>query len=406
MKRILTIFLALACAFSAYASDSDSTAYVHRVGFDYRPGALDRRQGFFKGDNASRMQMRAAGSMHLRYSFLFPAASRLGKLYPTAYQGIGVAGHTFFNHQELGTPAAVYVFQGAQLARFGRSLSLDYEWNFGLSMGWHPYREADADGNGGNPYNLVTGTALNAYINAGLMLSWYPVPEWTLSVGLDMTHFSNGDTTFPNSGVNTIGARISAVRSFGGIPEGERRPQWDGFGRRGFRDRISLDLTAYGAWNAESVNYMDTEHRVDGKFGILGLQVNPLCSLGRVLALGVSLDVQYAEGVNLSSHIAGMEPGTEALRFYRPTFAEQFGVGLSVRAEFRMPIFSVNLGAGHNVIYRGEELGGIYNIVALKTFLTERLFLNVGLRIGYTEASNNLLLGLGWRFGNISKQDR
>ena len=47
----------------------------------------------------------------------------------------------------MGSPAAVYVFQGAQIAKIGRKVSLDYEWNFGVSAGWHPYRE-NLDGSG------------------------------------------------------------------------------------------------------------------------------------------------------------------------------------------------------------------------------------------------------------------
>ena len=44
------------------------------------------------------------------------------------------------------------------------------------------------------------------------------------------------------------------------------------------------------------------------------------------------------------------------------------------------------------------ELGGFYYIAALKTFVAQGLFLHVGLKICDTESSNNLLLGLGYRF--------
>ena len=43
--------------------------------------------------------------------------------------------NTFFNSAEVGTPVALYVFQHARIAALTERLSLDYEWNFGLSFG-------------------------------------------------------------------------------------------------------------------------------------------------------------------------------------------------------------------------------------------------------------------------------
>lgn len=401
MKKLIVIFLCIV-SFSALGADRDSTAFVHRIGINVRPAYLSQRQDFFAGANALGRPMRAAASAHLQYSFSFPSSSLLGRLYPSAYQGIGVASYTFGNHAEIGTPTAVYLFQGAQIADFGYGLSLDYEWNFGVSMGWNPYEEAGPDGSGGNPANHVVGTRANAYLNAGLMLSWRPSPRWSLSAGMDMTHFSNGDTTFPNSGVNTIGARLGVTHSFsagesslGNRHYGRRRPAiW-------FVDRWTCDVLAYGAWNEEQVDYQHREYHVDGKFAVAGLHVNPLCNVWfPYLSVGAAVDIQYNEGMNIQNHIAGVNPRTEEIRFYRPPFFEQFAVGLSLRAEFQMPIFAINLGLGHNVLYKGEELGGIYSLLSLKTFVTDQLFMNVGLKVSYRNCSNNLMLGLGWRFGN------
>ena len=77
--------------------------------------------------------------VHLKYAFRFSPQSRLGRLYPSAYQGIGMAWNTFFNADEVGTPSAIYVFQGARIARLAPRLTLDYEWNFGASFGWQKY---------------------------------------------------------------------------------------------------------------------------------------------------------------------------------------------------------------------------------------------------------------------------
>ena len=65
----------------------------------------------------------------------------------------------------------------------------------------------------------------------------------------------------------------------------------------------------------------------------------------------------------ISSHVAGTSSG--AIGFFRPSLAEQLSLGLSVRAELVMPIFSVQFGIGHNIIYKGSDLAGFYQIIAL-----------------------------------------
>lgn len=399
MKRLL-VLISVLISLSAFASDRDTSSVFHRIGVDVRPGALTKHHDFFRGENALGKPLKADASFHLKYSFCFPSNTLLGRLYPTAYQGVGLAAYTFGNPDEIGNPVALYVFQGARIADLGHNLSLDYEWNFGVSMGWRPYDPPSK--NGTNTFNSVVGTKVNAYMNAGLFLSWHPSESWTVSAGLDLTHFSNGDTTFPNTGVNSIGARFGVTRSFAGRPfvsgnshYGRRRPaMW-------FVDRLTLDIIPYGAWNEEFVSYEDKEYHVDGKFAVAGLHVNPLCSVAFPwLSVGPSLDIQYNEGMNIQNHIAGVNHATDEIRFYRPSFLEQFAVGLSVRAELQMPVFALNFGVGHNVIYKGEELGGIYSVLTLKTFVSKKCFLNVGLKMSSRECSNNLMLGLGWRIGN------
>ena len=87
------------------------------------------------------------------------------------------------------------------------------------------------------------------------------------------------------------------------------------------------------------------------------------------------------------------------MKFYRPPFREQFAIGFSLRAELNMPIFSVNVGIGRNVVCKGIDTEVFYQVLALKTFITRRLFLHVGYQLSDFKNPNNLMLGLGWRFG-------
>ena len=63
-----------------------------------------------------------------------------------------------------------------------------------------------------------------------------------------------------------------------------------------------------------------------------------------------------------------------------------------------MPVFSINVGVGRNLIYSGGDMKGFYQILALKTYITRHLFLHVGYQLSKFKDPNNLMLGLGYRF--------
>ena len=106
-------------------------------------------------------------------------------------------------------------------------------------------------------------------------------------------------------------------------------------------------MVLYGATRKKGV-FPDNNSPVlvPGSFGIIGLNFTPMYNFTRYFRAGLSLDAQYDESANIGRHIANENSvlDSENIRFHRPPFSEQFAVGLSVRAEVVMPIFSINLG--------------------------------------------------------------
>ena len=107
----LTLITAAAVLLQAFAfplaygmeSAPDSSKFGHRTGIDTRGAWLIPTNDFFRGENHLGHRLNSASSIHLKYAFTFPSWSREGLLHPTAYQGIGVACNTFFDHEEIGT---------------------------------------------------------------------------------------------------------------------------------------------------------------------------------------------------------------------------------------------------------------------------------------------------------------
>lgn len=365
---------------------------THFVGLDIRPSYVFPTHDFFKGMNNNGKKINSTFSGHLKYGFKFSPDSKMGKLYPYAIQGIGVGYNTFYNSKEIGNPIAVYVFQTSRIATVSPKLSVDYEWNFGASFGWKKY---DVEN---NPNNMVVGSKINAYINLGFFLNWQVAANTNLKAGIGITHYSNGNTNYPNAGVNTIGASVGITRSFGGgsnngTPGKIYRPLFDRY--------ISYDLIVYGATRKKGVfPENNSPLLVPGSFGILGLNFNPLYNISRYFRAGLSLDIQYDESANIGKHIANeFIPSTpEDLKFFRPPFKEQFSTGLSVRAEIVMPIFSINLGIGKNFICKGSDTNSFYQTFVLKTSITKNIFLHTGYQLYRFKDPNNLMLGIGYRF--------
>lgn len=367
LSKIISATIILLTGFMLNASGRDTVLFhdiSHRITAEARPVYNIPTHGFYRGYNDTGKAIPAAVSAHLKYGFSLNPASRLGQLYPTAYQGIGLSVMSFFSHDLTGTPVMAYIFQGGRIADLGESLSLGYEWNLGASYGWR--------------VNDVVGSRWNIYINVGLPLTWHISPLWELSFGPEYTHFSNGDTTFPNGGANTMGLRIGVTARLDGHA-GEKAPgrmlmaKEKGLKDRRFGERISYDLTVYGGWRAD--RHVEQGHlTIENKaFATAGLCFNPLYRLNRYFSTGAALDLM----MDRSSGEA---------------------CGLSVRGELTMPFFSINLGAGYNILSSDDELRGFYTTYNLKAFVSRHIFLNIGYRLSSVIYSHNLMFGIGARF--------
>ncbi|MFS6554694.1 acyloxyacyl hydrolase, partial [Parabacteroides distasonis] len=118
-------------------------------------------------------------------------------LYRGAYQGIGISLGSYADDGVLGTPVSTFVYQGAPIVRFSNRLWLGYEWQFGAAFGWKHSNEEVAEN------NAVVSTAVTAHMGLGVKLHYRLSDKWQMSVGIGAHHYSNGNTSWPNAGVNT-----------------------------------------------------------------------------------------------------------------------------------------------------------------------------------------------------------
>lgn len=396
-KRIgALLFLWEALAFSAGVVRAEvrydsvrSSRLLHRMEVGVRPAYVFPTNSFLKGRNEAENPIRNGFSAHLKYAFQFRPGSQTDRIFGGVYQGIGLAGYTFGNGREVGTPLAVYLLQGARIARIAPRVSFNYEWNFGLSWGWHPFDEEH------NGYNVMIGSRMNAYINAGFYLDWILSRRCRLTSGVTLTHFSNGNTRFPNAGMNTMALNVGWVYYL--------REQEEYLLRRRDRTRVlpfprhmSYDLTLFGSWRRKG--YFSDEKFVPSPnaYKVLGINLAAMYNVSYKFRTGVSLDWVYDASANV---FVLSDPSTPQ-GFVKPPFNAQIALGVSGRAEYVTPYFIVGVGMGVNVLDRGGDLRAFYQMLTLKISMTRRTYLHIGYNLKDFRDPNFLMLGVGYRFNN------
>lgn len=389
VKHLLLIILApVLLPLAALAADTDSlqerAGYVHLVMAEAVPGAILHTNDYLKGGNDEGRTMNHSFVGRLKYAFMRPQNTPEASIYKGAYQGIGAAWHEF--NPQLSNPLSVYIFQGARIATITRQLSLNYEWNLGLTCGWKPYDKET------NPDNKVIGSRVTAYIDTDFYLNWRLSRELDLNAGVSLTHFSNGNTKIPNSGLNVAGAKVGLAYYFNRGREAAPTPQ----DVPAFDRHISYDLVVYGAWKRMGFYGKEGPTAVPGSFAVVGFNFNPLYNISYWLNAGVSLDGIYDHSVNIRYN----EYTDETIY---PATSKQMALGLSARAEFVMPYFTINLGIGHHVVNADRHLDGWYEVLALKLNLSRRTFVHIGYSLNDFKNPNNLMLGMGLRFNSKRK---
>jgi hypothetical protein len=372
---------------------SEPAPLVHRIELQLTPGAIIHTDKFLEGANSRHRTMNHSTSYKLSYAFLSPPAT-----HPQTYQGVGLAYNQF--NDLMGNPVSFYIFQGARIASLGRCVSLNYEWNLGLSAGWKAYdRET-------NPDNRVIGSSVTAYINADLYFAFRLCRQLDLNAGLGFTHFSNGNTTIPNRGLNVANARlglayyINRTQPLSYPPKGKKSlPSGRSGGGRLGAKRLHYDLTLYGFYRRRGAEVVDGTFAYRNKFAVVGINVNPLYSLTPWFNLGMSLDAVLDRSANLqldaNTHLADLPLG---LQPKYPSLGKQMALGLSARAELAMPWFTINAGMGHNVVNATGDFSQWYQILALKASVSRHVYLHIGYNIIDFNTPNHLMIGLGYRF--------
>ena len=343
------------------------------------------------------VKVNTAVPVNLRYSFTL-TDPHIPHYLEGGYQGISVGVLNFGAGQahgfdkatrNIGYPVLAYIFQGGPFHKFNERWSLNYEWNFGAAIGWKPY------GDGNKYFNLIVGSQVNAYLNIGMNARWQLNRHTALYGGVSVSHFSNGNTSFPNPGVNSFGVRLGMEYILN--PKAKSchagasafRTNEDTVRKR----RLEYDIMAWGSTRKRLYRGMEPPVLLPGHYATAGFSFAPMVRLNRWWRVGGSLDLQWDKSSNMKRHYISGDT-TEDIKFSTPSFWSQSTVGVSVHGELQMPVFAVNIGCGYNLVAPWENRGSYQNI-ALKAYVWRGLFLNIGYQLRNFKQQCSLMLGAG-----------
>lgn len=338
-----------------------------------------------------KIMVSSAVPVFLKYSFSLTDPT-IRNYYPGGYQGIAIgllnigAGEAHGYSKALkyiGNPVLLYIFQGGPFWKINPSLSLNYEWNFGASFGWKPFSEAN------EYFNLTVGSRVNAYLNLNLLLKWQINTHAALFGGLAVNHFSNGNTSWPNPGVNSFGLRVGMEWIINPLKKEFESAPPDTIRKR----KVEYDITAWGASRKRVYRGGEKPLLLNGRFGCAGISFAPMVRLNRWWRVGGSADIQWDGSSDKKKYyIAGTT--SDDITFRNPSFFRQISWGISAHGELQMPIFAVNIGLGYN-LYAPQENRNFYQNITLKTYLGSKVFLNVGYQLRNFHQQACLMLGMG-----------
>lgn len=351
-------------------------------------GRVDMSNPFMQGLNSKGVPIKNMSGVHAKYIRQFDYNSYEDIVYGSPYVGVGAFYSSFSHKKDIGNPWGIYFLQGAKIASITDRLALNYEWNFGISAGWHPYDKKN------NPFNGVVGTKLNAYIDVNFFMAFMLNKYIDFNVGISASHFSNGNTKVPNVGINTLLGYVG-VRSY------FNRDDQFSYSKKAnpykylFDKKMKYEFLFYAAWKDMIIDTSGTileSPYLNKKLSVFGMTFSSLYSVSPKVNLGGSIDISYDESAGMRYVIQN----SNTLLLERAKFGNQISVGLAGRVDFVMPFVVLSGSLGYDIAHADKKTNAFYQILSVKFNVTKSIFFNVGYKVRSFSHPDNLILGLGF----------
>ena len=399
LKQLLFVFIFTGlCYTSTLASDSIKTKIPQFFSVNTTTGYVFPTNKFVAGDYSIPHYT----SFTIKYGFGTRGDKWEDYAYGLPTLGVGFYMANFFRDHDIGTPFSLFLFQGARIRQFTPRLSLNYEWNLGVSFNWKPYDPFD------NPNNIALGSSTNVHVAGNLFLNWRLSKKWDLNGGAGFTHFSNGASALPNSGLNMANLFVEIVYNFN--REEPKSLFNNPYIPPPFEKHIDHDLMFMATSRNARIDTLNTglpSEFTNRNFTVLGISYARMFHNSYRYKFGPGIDITYDESSGITvSRQKHPETGKTYDRIKLGNFADRFSVGLSVKGEMAMPAYSVFANLGYDIIHGNKKDARLYQILGVKIYLTDSFFGTFGIRATNFGKAQYLYWNLGYTFEQHRRKKR
>lgn len=271
----------------------------------------------------------------------------------------------------------------------------------GIGYCEHPFDEAT------NIDNEVIGSPLSIYIGGGIYAKYCVAPRWSLSLGADFKHFSNGTLDRPNIGANTLGGTLALHYEFGHTSVASARAQQEArrassaeFNAPNAKQGFYVDVVVGLGMKALNDHFTIFHTKDNPVYGFFTTMVAPMYRWHLLHATGLGFDYSYAD------YVFKLRQYDQQRQLSGYTYSPHI-MGVSLRHEVFYHCFSLNVGVG---VYAKKQTGHTgatndsrcYQSVGLRyspPFVRHRFFLGYNVKAHYFSRVDCVQLIVGCRIG-------
>ncbi len=290
--------------------------------------------------------------------------------YPTV--GITAYYSGFGNIDILGKAYAIYPFISFP---FNKSKTNTFGFRFGVGLGYLTEKFDHLE----NYYNTSIGSNFNAAISLTFEYKRQITDKYKMSVFAGLTHFSNGCSNQPNSGINIVNAGISASYMIGEHQDYITREK-----TKNNYKKIKPEFYA-----GMSLGVKRIEYKQDENIGVYNLEVYVMDRISNLSKIGFGFDLVY----DATDNIEVKDKYGQDAEF---TFTEMLKPGIGLAYELMMGEASFLFNFGYHPYGLDMSYGRWYQKLGLKVNFGNYLYGKIALNTHFGVA-DFIGFGLGIR---------
>ena len=229
-----------------------------------------------------------------------------------------------------------------------------------------------------NYRNTMFGSHMGAAFGFGMESSFYLFEPFFVSTGIDFFHYSNGETTLPNDGINIANMFVSAGYQFQNrtLPIAVKNP--------GFRKRGHISIIPVTGWR-------DISPVQSRKYLTAALSAEYFYTLTRIQNIGGGIAIFY-DGSVKQLYENDIEKGDEISNPYR-----QVTSGLYILHEFNFFPVIIHIQTGYYILDdRIKNRSRVFNRLGLRYYIGKMYFINITHKSHFFFKGDSLEWGLGY----------